>query len=59
VGGFHARGVTVTHHLGGDIPVIGRLFRNEISRGDNMDVLVFVTPVIIDPAGNPIHVMPQ
>jgi len=59
VGGFHARGVTVTHHLGGDIPVLGRPFRDEISRGDNMDVLVFVTPVIIDPAGNRIHVMPQ
>ncbi len=39
----------------GDIPVIGRLFRSEFEQANGSDILVFVTPTIIDPAGNPIR----
>lgn len=38
-----------------DIPIIGRLFRNEMSQTEKKDVLIFVTPTIIDAAGNRIH----
>ncbi len=39
----------------GDLPVVGRLFRNEISQSQKKNLLIFVTPTIIDPAGNRYH----
>jgi len=39
----------------GDIPFLGRLFRNESSATSKKNLLVFVTPTIIDPAGKRVH----
>ena len=39
----------------GDIPLLGRLFRTEISQTQKKNLLIFVTPTIIDPAGNRYH----
>jgi len=34
---------------------VGRLFRSEGQRTRKKNLLIFVTPTIIDPAGNPVH----
>jgi general secretion pathway protein D len=39
----------------GDLPFIGRAFRSESSRTLKRNLLIFVTPTIIDPAGNRVH----
>jgi type II secretory pathway component GspD/PulD (secretin) len=39
----------------GDIPVLGRLFRSESSTSEKKNLMIFVTPTIIDPAGNRSH----
>jgi len=39
----------------GDLPLLGRLFRSESSDSEKDNVLIFVTPTIIDPAGNRVH----
>ena len=39
----------------GDIPFFGRLFRNETSQTTKKNLVIFVTPTIIDPAGNRVH----
>jgi general secretion pathway protein D len=39
----------------GDLPIVGRLFRNEINQTLKKNLLIFVTPTIIDPAGNRAH----
>jgi type II secretory pathway component GspD/PulD (secretin) len=39
----------------GDLPYVGRLFRSESSRTLKRNLLIFVTPTIIDPAGNRVH----
>ena len=39
----------------GDLPLIGRFFRSESSDTKKKNLVIFVTPTIIDPAGNPIH----
>ncbi len=39
----------------GDLPLIGRLFRSEGQRTRKKNLIIFVTPTIIDPAGNPVH----
>ncbi len=39
----------------GDIPLLGRLFRSEASSSHKKNLVIFVTPTIIDPAGNRIH----
>lgn len=39
----------------GDIPFLGRFFRSEGSRSEKKNLVVFVTPTIIDPAGNRVH----
>jgi general secretion pathway protein D len=39
----------------GDLPFVGRLFRSESSRSLKRNLLIFVTPTIIDPAGNRVH----
>ena len=39
----------------GDMPFIGRLFRSERSATEKKNLMIFVSPRIIDPAGNPVH----
>ena len=39
----------------GDIPLVGRLFRSETNVTKRKHLLIFVTPTIIDPAGNRVH----
>jgi general secretion pathway protein D len=39
----------------GDLPLIGRLFRSEGSLTKKKNLIIFVTPTLIDPAGNRIH----
>jgi general secretion pathway protein D len=39
----------------GDIPLVGRLFRSETSDSTKKNLIIFVTPTIIDPAGNRVH----
>jgi type II secretory pathway component GspD/PulD (secretin)/tetratricopeptide (TPR) repeat protein len=39
----------------GDLPLIGRLFRNESKTTQKSNLLIFVTPLLIDPAGNRLH----
>jgi type II secretory pathway component GspD/PulD (secretin) len=39
----------------GDLPFLGRLFRTEASASSKKNLVIFVTPTIIDPAGNRIH----
>ncbi|MBI3418032.1 MAG: hypothetical protein HY043_22310 [Verrucomicrobia bacterium] len=39
----------------GDIPLLGRLFRSETALTNKKHLVVFLTPRIIDPAGNPVH----
>jgi len=36
----------------GDLPAVGRLFRSEANITQRKNLIVFVTPTIIDPAGN-------
>jgi type II secretory pathway component GspD/PulD (secretin)/beta-lactamase regulating signal transducer with metallopeptidase domain/tetratricopeptide (TPR) repeat protein len=39
----------------GDIPLIGRFFRSESQGTSKKNLLIFITPLIIDPAGNRVH----
>ncbi len=39
----------------GDLPLVGRLFRSESSSSQKKNLMIFVTPTIIDPAGNKQH----
>jgi type II secretory pathway component GspD/PulD (secretin)/tetratricopeptide (TPR) repeat protein len=39
----------------GDLPLVGRLFRSESSSTRKKNLVIFVTPTIIDPAGNRVH----
>jgi type II secretory pathway component GspD/PulD (secretin) len=39
----------------GDLPLVGKLFRSESSTSSKRNLLIFVTPTIIDPAGNRTH----
>jgi general secretion pathway protein D len=39
----------------GSIPGLGRLFRSEGTSTSKKNLVIFVTPRIIDPAGNPVH----
>jgi len=39
----------------GDLPGVGRLFRSESTQGKKTSLVIFVTPKIIDPAGNRVH----
>jgi len=48
-GETHASDVPV---FGGDQPLVGRLFRSEPK---DKDFIIFLTPTIIDPAGNRVH----
>lgn len=58
LGGLISESVTKTRQkvpVIGDIPLLGRLFRSESSRTDKKNLVIFVTPTIIDPAGNRVH----
>jgi general secretion pathway protein D len=58
LGGLIGENVTKTREkvpVLGDIPLIGRLFRSETSDSTKKNLIIFVTPTIIDPAGNRIH----
>ena len=39
----------------GDLPLVGRFFRSESKNTNKKNLLIFVTPKLIDPAGNPLH----
>ena len=39
----------------GDLPLVGRFFRSESKTTSKKNLLIFVTPKLIDPAGNPLH----
>lgn len=39
----------------GDLPLLGRLFRSESNTSEKKNLMIFVTPTIIDPAGNRVH----
>jgi general secretion pathway protein D len=39
----------------GDLPLVGRLFRSESNSSSKKNLYIFVTPTIIDPAGNRVH----
>ena len=39
----------------GDLPWFGKLFRSESSQTRKKNLVIFVTPTIIDPAGNRLH----
>ena len=39
----------------GDMPFVGRLFRSEANVTEKKNLVIFVTPTIIDPAGNRVH----
>jgi type II secretory pathway component GspD/PulD (secretin) len=39
----------------GDLPYVGRFFRSESSQASKANLMIFVTPTIIDPAGNRFH----
>jgi general secretion pathway protein D len=39
----------------GDLPLVGRLFRSESFNSKKKNLVIFVTPTIIDPAGNRVH----
>jgi len=43
----------------GDLPPLGRSFRGESGSNTNKLFLIFVTPIIIDAAGNPVHTADQ
>jgi type II secretory pathway component GspD/PulD (secretin)/tetratricopeptide (TPR) repeat protein len=58
LGGLISENVTKTKDkvpVLGDLPVAGRLFRSESSSTRKKNLLIFVTPTIIDPAGNRVH----
>jgi general secretion pathway protein D len=39
----------------GDLPFVGKMFRSESSQTRKKNLVIFVTPTIIDPAGNRAH----
>ena len=39
----------------GDLSVVGRLFRSESSQTKKKNLMIFVTPTIVDPSGNRFH----
>ena len=39
----------------GDLPFAGRLFRSESYQTKKKNLLIFVSPTIVDPAGNKVH----
>ena len=56
-----AQGAAVTNRFEdkvpvlGDLPLVGRLFRSEGTSRASRQLLILMTPTVIDPAGNSIH----
>ena len=58
LGGLLSETVTTTKDqipMLGDLPLVGTFFRSESKTSTKNNLLIFVTPVIIDPAGNRLH----
>ncbi len=58
LGGLIAENVTKNRQkvpMLGDIPLLGRLFRSESTQSIKKNLVIFLTPTIIDPAGNRVH----
>jgi general secretion pathway protein D len=58
LGGLITENITKTKDkvpLLGDLPMFGGLFRSESNSNSKQNLLIFVTPTIIDPAGNRLH----
>lgn len=58
LGGLISDNVTKTKDkvpILGDLPLLGKLFTSESSQTTKKNLVIFVTPRIIDPAGNPAH----
>jgi general secretion pathway protein D len=39
----------------GDVPILGRLFQSRTKSSVKKNLMIFVTPTIVDPAGNRVH----
>jgi general secretion pathway protein D len=39
----------------GDLPLVGRLFQSQSKASVKKNLMIFVTPTIVDPAGNRVH----
>jgi type II secretory pathway component GspD/PulD (secretin) len=39
----------------GDIPLVGQLFQSKSKQSVKKNLMIFVTPTIVDPAGNRVH----
>jgi type II secretory pathway component GspD/PulD (secretin) len=39
----------------GDLPMVGRFFRSESKTTSKKNLIIFVTPTLIDPSGNRLH----
>jgi len=39
----------------GDLPFVGRLFQSNARKSSKQNLVIFVTPRLIDPSGNPMH----
>ena len=39
----------------GDMPILGRLFQSQTKSSVKKNLMIFVTPTIVDPAGNRVH----
>jgi general secretion pathway protein D len=58
LGGLIAETITKTSDkvpVLGDLPLIGRLFQSQSSDSTKQNLMIFVTPTLIDPAGNRLH----
>jgi type II secretory pathway component GspD/PulD (secretin)/tetratricopeptide (TPR) repeat protein len=58
LGGLLAETVTTVKDqvpMLGDLPLVGRLFRSESKSTSKKNLLIFVTPLLIDQAGNRLH----
>jgi general secretion pathway protein D len=58
LGGLISETITKIHDqipVLGDTPFIGKLFQSQSSDTTKENLLIFVTPTIIDPAGNRVH----
>jgi type II secretory pathway component GspD/PulD (secretin) len=58
LGGLIAENVTKSKNkvpVLGDLPFLGRFFRSEANMTSKKNLIIFVTPTLIDPAGNRLH----
>jgi general secretion pathway protein D len=58
LGGLISETITKIHDkvpMLGDLPFFGKLFQSEGSDSTKENLLIFVTPTMIDPAGNRVH----